>query len=401
MALLLFIAALVDMPQHLVDVGGVSSMGMLTVAQLALAVGGLIAVGAYPKPLVHRMIPYGLFMGWVGLSVFWAPPQTAGVQNGVVYALFGVALLLSGTLAASEPRRMYEVIRRGVGWIDRITLTTIVVGLVTLGLPMADETRWFVGARSVAILALLPLSWHLAHWSQVPRAGVKAWLWLSAILLSLSRTALAAGLLCVLLATLARLRFSPRAFAVRVPVVLVTLAVVGALFTYVTPLRNRLTTGDVGFEVGGVDINVSGRARMWAVVTESATTSPVIGQGLGSSQRAVVDELDDIDHPHNDYLRLWHDLGAIGLLLFVGSLTMWLGMLCARWTSAERRADPLAPMKLAATLSLLGLLIVAITDNAIIYPFVMGPLGVMVGAGLGAPVTGAAVPGASTFLRPT
>ncbi|MGH9161023.1 MAG: hypothetical protein ACRD2X_13700, partial [Vicinamibacteraceae bacterium] len=196
-ALLLFIAAFADMPQHVVSISGVSSMGMLTVAQLGLAAGGLLLIGVYPKALVHRMVPYAFFMGWVVLSLFWAPPQTAGMQNAVVYALFGVTLLLSGSLSAAAPEQTYEILGRGMRWIDGITLAVIAVGLVTIGLPTADETRWYVGPRSVALLALLPLSWHLAHWSQVPRAGLKAWLWLSAILLSLSRTALAVGLLYV------------------------------------------------------------------------------------------------------------------------------------------------------------------------------------------------------------
>jgi hypothetical protein len=57
---------------------------------------------------------------------------------------------------------------------------------------------------------------------------------------------------------------------------------------------------------------------------------------------------------------------------------------------SERRHDPSATTHLTALLALTGLLIACITDNAIIYPFVMTPVGVLVGAGLGARAYGSA-----------
>jgi O-antigen ligase len=382
--LLLLIPAFVDIPQRVSSVGGASGMGALTVVQLLLTVAGLVAVGAYPQRLLAQMVPYALFLGWVFASVSWGPPQMAGMQNAVVYALFGVAVLLGGTIAAREPARIDGVIGRGIGWIDVITLSVIAVSLVAIGLPVAGEQQWFVGSRSVALLGLLPLSWHLAHRRVVPGAGTRALLWLSAIVLSLSRTAIAVGILYVVIVTLTRRRSHPGLFGGRWSRVIVIVSIVAALVTFVRPLRDRVFTGDLGLQVGAVGINVSGRANMWAAVTESAERSPVIGQGLGTSQLAISDAF-ELGHPHNDYLRLWHDLGVIGLLLFVVSLTRWLGILIRDWRAADRRRNRIAPLKLASALALLGLLLAATTDNAIIYPFVMSPLGLLIGAGLGAP----------------
>jgi hypothetical protein len=39
---------------------------------------------------------------------------------------------------------------------------------------------------------------------------------------------------------------------------------------------------------------------------------------------------------------------------------------------------------LAAALGVIGVLLAMLTDNVIVYVFVMGPLGVLLGAGLGA-----------------
>jgi O-antigen ligase len=373
------------MPARLGSVGGASAMGALSVVQLFLGIGGLLAIGAWPLPLLRQLLPYALFLCWMVASMAWGPPQMAGLQNAVVYGLFGVTVMLGGTLAAHEPERIDGLVGRGIGWIDVITLTAVAVSLVAVGLPIAGETSWYIGSRSTALVALLPLSWHLAHRSVARGARGKAAVWLSAIVLSLSRAAIAVGIVYVLLITLSRRRSRAGLFRGRFSRIVTILCVVTALVTFVRPLRDRVFTGDLGWQVGSVGINVSGRASMWATVIDSAQRHPLIGQGLGTSQLAIADAF-ELGHPHNDYLRLWHDLGVVGLLLFVASLVRWLGRVFADWRAAARDRHPLAPLKLSATLALLGLLLAAITDNAIIYPFVMSPLGLLIGAGLGAPV---------------
>jgi O-antigen ligase len=383
--LLLFIAAFVDMPARLGNVGGASVMGALSVVQLFLGIGGLVAIGAWPLPLLRQVLPYALFLCWMVASMAWAPPQMQGFQNAVVYGLFGVMVMLGGTLAAHEPERIDGVIGRGMRLIDVITLTAVAISLALIGLPIAGETSWYIGSRSTALVALMPLSWHLAHRAITPGARAKAAVWLAAIVVSLSRAATGVGIVYVLLVTLSRRPRHMGLFSGRFSRIVAIVCVVAALVTFVRPIRDRVFTGDLGWQVGSVGINVSGRANMWATVIESAQRSPLIGQGLGTSQLAIADAF-ELGHPHNDYLRVWHDLGVVGLLLFVASLLGWLGRLFSDWRVAARHQHPLAPLKLSATLALLGLLLAAITDNAIIYPFVMSPLGLLIGAGLGAPV---------------
>jgi O-antigen ligase len=90
-----------------------------------------------------------------------------------------------------------------------------------------------------------------------------------------------------------------------------------------------------------------------------------------------------VGHPHNDYLRLWHDFGVVGLLLFLGAVGGWLVILFRNWYHAERSRVYSGQLFLAGALGLLGVLLAMVTDNVIVYVFVMGPLGVLVGAGLG------------------
>ncbi len=382
--LLLAIQGFVDLPAY-TRFGRVSAMGFLTIALVCATAAAVIACRVYPRRLVFAVTPYGLFLAWVATSVLWAPLTVMGAQNGAVYLLFGLAVLLSGTIAARHPLAMEWTIDRGVRWIDRIGLSLVLASLLMLGLPEGDG-GWFIGPRSFALLGLLPLSWHLAQWQAgVGRSGVLAWLWVTAIGLSLSRTATGVAVLYVGIIFVLQLQWSLRSLLLRTPALALAFGITAFIIMGHTPMAERLFTGDTSIEVGGVAVNASGRLNIWTAVSDSARQSPIVGKGLGSSQLAA--GVLDIDHPHNDYLRVWHDFGYIGLAMLMATFFGWSVQLLRSWRKLSRGGEP-APMQAAAFLALLGLLIVATTDNAIIYPFVMAPLGVLVGAGLGATAYG-------------
>jgi O-antigen ligase len=168
-----------------------------------------------------------------------------------------------------------------------------------------------------------------------------------------------------------------------VPRYLVALPLLGMMALYSTSFEERFFSGDTSIHVGDVRINASGRLNIWPVIIESARESPILGKGLGSSQELIQAVMPVAGHPHNDYLRIGHDLGLIGLSFLCVALVTWLGSLFSHWRRAIEFDPQGGQVQLAGVLGLLGLMLVMFTDNAIIYPFIMGPLGILVGAGLG------------------
>ena len=380
-ALLLAVTALCDVPS-LVSLGRVSGMGALTLVQVAITLLAVAACRTYPRRLVYVLVPYGAFLLWAWVGVLWAPNTIAGLQNLVVYGLFGLVVLLCGALAARMPSLADRAIARGISWIDAIALTLAISCLVLQGLP-SDSNLWIIGARSFGLLGLPVLSWHVAQaHAGSRRSVVLAWLWLMAIALSMSRMATAIALLYMGIAVLLQFRKSARSFVVRGPAIVAATAIVLLVLARATPIADRMFSGDVSMEIGGVAVNASGRSTIWAEVTDSAMNAPIVGQGVGSSI-AAASRIPGVAHPHNDYLRIWHDHGFIGLALWAFAFVAMFGVLLRNLARSQWRSDRGAPTYLAALLALSGLLIACITDNAIIYPFVMTPVGVLVGAGLG------------------
>jgi O-antigen ligase len=157
---------------------------------------------------------------------------------------------------------------------------------------------------------------------------------------------------------------------------------------------------DANMNVGGVAINSSGRMEMWDMLWTSAVRTPILGQGPGSSS-LIIDyyfTTPGVAHPHNDYLRLFHDLGLVGLGLWV-VFQFGAGVRLFKHARADARGKlPHHGCHLVPLLGLIGLAVSMATDNAFGYAFVMYPLAVMIGCSLGL-TSGVARPAVTVATR--
>ena len=163
-------------------------------------------------------------------------------------------------------------------------------------------------------------------------------------------------------------------------------AVAGLAYFSVTsfgPLASRFRPqGDLK-TVGGVTVDVTGRTNLWRVTWNSYLRSPIIGQGAGSAEIVIDRSRGSANgQPHDDYIRVLHDYGIIGLAILLAALAALLTH-AGRATRSARRGDPAAPVHLAAALAVIGLLAAMATDNAIVYPFVVVPIAVILGLSIG------------------
>jgi len=145
-------------------------------------------------------------------------------------------------------------------------------------------------------------------------------------------------------------------------------------FMFYPPLRSRFLGGDKALSYGDLSFSTSGRSKIWELLL-SEQDHWLLGNGLGAAAQ-LVQERTQIDHPHNEYLRFYFDFGMIGLSLFV------LGYLLLVWrvfTNARRTDHPLHWGTFAA---LLGIGVLAFTDNCFVYPYVVLTLGSLAGMSL-------------------
>ena len=93
--------------------------------------------------------------------------------------------------------------------------------------------------------------------------------------------------------------------------------------------------------------------------------------------------MQNLPHPHNDYIRFLYDFGIFGLGWFLIFVATALVALWVRLRQAVRNESQLGiSLTLTGLQSLLGVLISMLTDNSGNYIFVMAPLGILIGAAL-------------------
>jgi O-antigen ligase/polysaccharide polymerase Wzy-like membrane protein len=358
-----------------VNVGPVSANGAWTL--VAIVAGGLLWLTSPRQRGLSILSPliYFAIQGAVYLIIF--PRFIPGIQS--VLAVF--AFIVCIAVVASSGQHLRSLVRK-------LTTTFARVSWIAIGMYGATIAIWglgnddILGPRGFALLALIPLTWNLARWRYGDRSSaVRSLGLLGAILLSLSRLATGIGLLLWPLSRTSS-RPSIKAWGRVAALSLASVGVFVVAIEVVSPLRDRFVQGDVE-SVGGLSINVTGRDDVWPVVWQSALTSPWIGQGAGSAEIRLLEHGFRVSHPHNEYIRILHDFGLVGALLWMWGFAVLLGRTFSAWRLADRAGNPDAYIHLAAWLGLVSLALGMITDNPLRYVHVLLPLGLTVGSSLG------------------
>ena len=368
--------------------GGVSVAGVqfsaYGVVNLLIGYCALLALlrGRLRRRSLREFAPFLVFAGVMVVGWLYSPYKLLGMKD----LMFIMPVLLG--LVTKQALHIHPKIRRLVEKALIFSLSTsfsVLALLFILGKIRMTERgpESVAGPRSVALFLLPILSYLLACWryNLQPRErrhkGIIIGIVLALILITLSRMPIfiAFGLLL----PFAWLKVST---GWRVPLAsIIGLLLVGTVISSFEPLRarfffdsnERVALSNLTLQ----NLNTQGRDIMWASTWDSAIQSPLWGHGLGTSRKLMLSTV-SLEHPHNDYLKVLHDLGLLGLLTLLYS---WIGRLVQHWQAwnmADRAGQILlSRYHMAAFLATLSVVISFITDNTLVYTFVLIPVFVL------------------------
>ena len=383
------ISALIDIPQHF-RIGSTSGQGLETFALAAVI--AFLCLNGYVRSSIAGLgglWPLSAFLGWCAVSFTWGHLAQQGLQNVLVYAGFVGMVYIGATLGRSAPERSFRLLDRCFRAAALVGLTLYAVGFAAGG----HGSRIVVSPRPFGLFGVIIVAWFMAahlNGSRWAKFVVMAVVLLTVV--SLSRSALAAQFIVIVVAqvgTMRNFRTLVRMLAVTVAVIAVAFA---AVFLY-QPLNNRFFSGDKA-QIGSVSLNVTGRDALWSANWAWFKERPVIGWGAGSSDR-MTSALPGMfsGHPHNDYLRLLVDYGVVGLLLWVLAYAVLLRRTWRLWRRSLPHPGPLSQACCASFLALTGIAITMMVDNPLIEIGKMAPLGAMAGVAIGMAAAQAATAG--------
>jgi O-antigen ligase len=184
---------------------------------------------------------------------------------------------------------------------------------------------------------------------------------MSVPIIGINRTAIAATLILPV-ATL-----GPQRLRTRVVTLLLAIVMAIALFSTdrVQRIMFRSDSGSLSeLSWDNPDLDTSGRGAMWRVVRPSIATRPWLGHGPRSCAAVLLRSGFMLDQPHNDWLRLTHDFGLIGTVLFTAAMLGQCGLLFLGRRRARGPARLLCEAGIGAAIPLFALMV---TDNIVTY----------------------------------
>lgn len=314
-----------------------------------------------------------LFSGFLAVRVLDAPDKWVAVKE-LALMTTPLAIGLVGEIALLRGLR--------AGWIETQLLLApcVVVAMLVyqslVGAVAYDDYGLLstIGKGPIALFALPIFALALSHWRYTTGRQWPRWaivLSLGLILLTVERMASAVAVLVLLPARY--VKFNAQ-FARNAAVTIVAGCAAALLLFQVPIVKNRFLESKENPTFSQQDeiINTSGRAETWYLTAMHAAERPIWGHGTGAAEVFLAETNSILDHPHNEYLRVYHDLGVVGLTLF---LAAWFGRLLThfrRWRAFEATPDVAQP-QMAATLAALAFVFLFLTDNVLVATFVQIP----------------------------
>jgi O-antigen ligase len=372
---------------EMLSIGG-TTLSITGLAWAFVAVVCVVMLAAHYRHvrIPKDFLPFFAFIGWtLFLWVGTGMPLT-GLKDVLFYGLPPLFGVFTYWVISRNAGRLREIMEDLLLWSLFLT-----VGIYTLAILVGWDTLTSLGpvgiieSRGTALYLLIGLAIALSRSAYAQTRAARqtavllAILATATILFTLSRMA---GFAALLLLSLAY--FKPH--RIREGLLAITAAglIGGVLVVTVPVLKERFFQkywADLWTMVQS--LRTAGRDVTWQVTIDHALLQPWVGWGPGSArilvaQSHLASAVTEY-YPHNEYLQVWHDTGAIGLgLLLLGYLPL-LVRFWRSWRDSDAAADPAsAARNMAAFSAVFAILVTSITANTLHYTFVTVPAFILV-----------------------
>jgi O-antigen ligase len=317
------------------------------------------------------LVPFLIYLTWVFFRVLGSPSLSTAISNCIIIA---TPILLMPVVMLAVSVLQIKVLEKIYFWFTPIPILIVIFGLLTNFIYVTNHGFYSpFGLRTLSLYLMVALCFLLvimrAHPSRRLRiaAAMFSILIVIIVVFSLSRTVIVLmfGTLILFILFLSQSVKSKLRFLL--PIVIL----IGSSIIFIIFLRRSFP------DLASIGLNsfLSGRRfDVWPVVIRDALANPWFGYGTGSVQ-PLTWAVGQMDHPHNDFLRVFYDQGGIGLILF---LAAWLHCIFHQmrgWLYNRRIGESSLGYRLylASFLAAIGIFASFTTDNTLVYVFVLMP----------------------------
>lgn len=320
-----------------------------------------------------------LFIGYYFVRTITGPTVIDGLKmTSLITTPIFVGILAYQEMMKRE--RVREYIEKAIMIIPILPISVIVINIIfgTLEMNSLKFNTTIVlsfSSRTLSLFLLPILALYISRWRYSSRIIKKTLLGLvslsitGTIISGLSRMASVISLVFIWPSRLFKKIFSFTTIAL----VILGLGLIVIWFS-LPEVQSRFFPG--GIDLTNLNqglikkIDTQGRSNLWRLTWESALKNPIIGNGGGYSTVLVKETYPNLEHPHNDYLRVLNDTGIIGLIIFGMAWLVKLFHYFKEWQRSNTQSLNSAPYFMAAFLSVGAVILSLITDNTMSYTFI-------------------------------
>jgi O-antigen ligase len=332
-------------------------------AWLVPLVAALLVLARHPTRVrfpVWLWVPWGLLL----LAYLTQAEEPHAVQRTVMM-LCPLAVGMAASCVTTAPTAALATLR----FVKPLAVALLLALVWGTGLLLSGTLPSYGGYAASVMTASLLGAFFAADYCSGRRASLVWWAAIQlAPLIALTRTGIVASTLTLPLC-LGRMRLRTRLIS------LGAIALAGIALFSSPRMQARMfysgsgTFSDISFQ--NRNFATSGRSALWPELVEEIKKRPWLGHGANASEIYVSTTRPGLAHPHNDWLRVLYDYGALGTLLFVVTL---LAQVLHALASARHAPDPARVLFIGAASSFIVLALFMFTDNIILYAAFFGNL---------------------------
>jgi O-Antigen ligase len=332
------------------------------------AVAPVVVTEPVPKPAVRLLLPYLLYLAWACVTLAWAPSFGEGLATLAQFAVPALVYLLAWRVPLG-PDLLVRLRKVCLGALAIAALLAIAAQggpYGTLGLQLSPRPM----AISLVVL-FVAATLHSTSWRFTLLVGGVS---LAIAMATGSRMSSLVLLVMLLTSPSLGVHWRGRVAVAAASVVLVVLISQTTAFQQRFFFSERASLADL--VTVSSNVNTAGRRELWPKLLEECAPTSVAGRGIGASALLSFElSRGTLDHPHNEYIRCYCDVG------WIGSILVWAFFLAAglrSWGGAAGARE--RALHGAAGQVVVALLIFAITDNPLSYTaHFMTPLAAILG----------------------
>lgn len=330
---------------------------------IPMVISGLICL----RKIRLIIFPLGLWICWISLMVvYWY----FGRNNlNALQSLFQMLSPIVVGCAASTFRSDNGQMGNIIHWFTRIAI--IAWALIIVRMPMiltgALPGHGFMAPEMIGLLLMG------ACYASFYACGSHRHLYYYISMLVITFVALVRGPMVAMLScipfTIAPFRIKKRF------VMVIVLLICGIVIFNTDRVQQRMFqsgSGEVSdLRLENPNFKTTARKAMWDILLVDVKEKPFFGNGWNTHREALYRAGFTTYAPHNDWLKLWHDIGAIGIGLY--ALTMFLQIFflarIARWSTGPHQM-----LAYGAATAFIPYMLIMFTDNVVLYVQFFGNL---------------------------